>query len=207
MILNSALDKCTVPGVDASKIHLRDTSCTAVEANENSLKLTTGFSACGSTFGFSNEKLSLQNTLFIGHSIIDGRRRGREYEIDFSCTYNHLKTVSTAVQASDTKFDGLTFDIDSEQSMPFEFPGFLLQFYRSSDFEALVTTGTFQPGSPLFGEVAAATSFPEELAFSVTKCKAEDKAVSQALDFLNRCPVEGINFQFYPAQSDSRFTD
>ena len=121
---------CTVPGVDASKIHLRDTSCTAVEENENSFKLTTGFSACGSTFGFSNEKLSLQNTMFIGHSIIDGRRRGREYEIDFSCTYNHLKTVSTAVQASDTKFDGLTFDIDSEQSMPFEFPGFLLQFYR-----------------------------------------------------------------------------
>ena len=144
--------------------------------------------------------------MFIGHSIIDGRRRGREYEIDFSCSYNQLSTVSTAVQASDTKFDGLTFDINSEQPMDLEF-GFLLQFYRSINFEALVTTGTFQPGSPLFGEVASATSLPEELAFSVTKCKAEDNAISQALDFLDTCPVEGINFQFYPGQSDFRLTD
>merc|ERR1712037_682066 len=68
--------KCAVPGVDPSAISLIH-PCLAVEDSENTdfWKISTGFSECGSSFGFNSddETLTLSNAVMIGRPIVGGR--------------------------------------------------------------------------------------------------------------------------------------
>jgi len=197
------IDKCAVPDVDPTTIHFKDTSCFASEESSTTWKLTTSFSDCGSNFEFSDEKLMLQNTLSIGHSIVSGIRISRKYDIAFSCRFNlDAQTSSSTLRANDVKFDDVTFDINDGQPSDFSFE-FDLDFFKSEDFLNVVSDGSFQPGSPLFVKVSPTNALPEALTFSVNKCTAEDLALSQSLNILETCPtVPGIGFQFFQGQSD-----
>jgi len=197
------IDKCALTGVDASSIHLKDTACSATEVDANTWKIATGFSDCGSEFGFATDKLTLQNTLTIGHSIVTGRVISRKYEIDFSCNYNNIAEASTTIQASNTLYGDLTFDLNSAQpgDLSFEFE---LDFYHSDEYssQADLTNGAFQPGTLVYGKIAPTSALSDLLEFSVGKCTVEDKTIAQSLDILDTCPVEHTNFEFKDSQSD-----
>ena len=204
------IDKCAVPDVDPTTIHFKNTSCFASEENSTTWKLTTSFSDCGSNLDFSDEKLMLQNTLSIGHSIVSGQntsiRISRKYDIAFSCRFNVDAQTSSSLKANDVKFDDVKFDINDGQPFDFLF-GFDLDFFKSEDFLNVVSE-SFQPGSPVFAKVSPIDALPEALRFSVNKCTAKDLAVSQSLIILETCPtVPEIGFQFYQGQSALRLTD
>ena len=206
------IDKCALPGVDASAINFIDTTCAAVEDSENTdfWKISTGFSDCGSTFAFADEKLTLSNTLMIGKPTVGGRVVGRQYNIDFACNYNNIATASSTIKAVNTLFSEVVFDIDSTQPTDLSF-AFDLVFYESGAFLAAadLSDGAVQPGSPLFGEVAPQAALPGTFEFSVTKCTVEDLAIIQSLDILDVCPAQATGFGFESAQSGTtsvRFT-
>ena len=202
--------KCAVPGVDSSAISLIE-PCTAVEDSENTdfWKISTGFFECGSSFGFNadDEKLTLSNTVMIGRPTVSGRVVGRQYNIDFTCNFNNVATASSSINAVNTMFSEITFDLDSTQPTDLSF-AFDLAFYESNAFvtAADLSNGAFQPGSSLFGRVAPAETLPGTFEFSVSKCTVEDQAISGAvedrtLDILDVCPVQATNFGFEGAQS------
>jgi len=197
------IDKCALTGIDASSIHLKDTACSATEVDADTLKIATGFSDCESELGFSADKLTLSNTLTIGLSIVTGRVISRKYEIDFSCNYNNFADASTMIRASNVLFEDITFDLNDAQPAELAFE-FGLNFYESADFtsQADLTNGAFQPGTSLFGRIAPKSALAAALEFSVGKCTVEDTSISQSLDILDQCPVDGTAFQFRDLQSD-----
>ncbi|CBY07025.1 unnamed protein product [Oikopleura dioica] len=197
------IDKCAVPDVDPATIHLKDTACSATEENENTWKVVTGFADCGSEFGFAEEKLTLQNSLMIGPSIVAGRQQSRKFKIAFSCSYNDDVQASSTIRANDVLFEGVRFDINDAQPIDFSF-GFALDFYKSKEFTTLASDGQFQPGSPLFVKVVPTSALSDALEFSVNKCTVKDEVISQSADILNTCPVTGTNFEFLPVQKDYR---
>jgi hypothetical protein len=199
--------KCAVPGVDGpSAINLM--FCTAVEDSENTdfWKISTGFSECGSRFGYNSddEKLTLSNTLMIGRPIVAGRVVGRTYNIDFTCKFNNVATASSSINAVNTMSNEVTFDLESAQPTDLSF-AFDLAFYESNAFvtAADLINGAVQPGSPLFGQVAPAASLPAAFEFSVTKCTVEDRELSsdqvRSLDILDVCPAQATSFGFESA--------
>lgn len=198
------IDKCAVPGVDPSKIHLRSTesSCAAIEEDADSWKIFTGFFDCGTKLSFSEDKFALQNTLMIGNCIKEGLIVSRKYEIDFTCSYNNVAEASASIRASNVLHKGITFDINDAQPTDFSFD-FELEFYENDEFntKADLVNGAVQPGSLLFGKVAP-TSIGESLEFSVRKCTVEDKNIGQSLAILDTCPLEAVNFEFKESQSD-----
>ena len=199
------IDSCALPGVHPDTITFKDGVCSAVLDEEtNSFKISTGLNECGSELAFVDEKLTLQNTIKIGFSIIGGKRMSRKYEIDFGCKYNTVAEASAAIQFLDVMFDEISFDITAEQETAVSFE-FGLTFYESGAFatQADLTNGAFQPGSPLFAKVtppSVLSSVPIE--FSVTRCTVEDKKINQSLDILDTCPVVGTSFEFKDSQSD-----
>ncbi|CBY19522.1 unnamed protein product [Oikopleura dioica] len=198
-----AIDKCALTGVDPSSIHLKDTACFATEVNADTWNIATGFSDCGSELGFSADKLTLQNTLTIGYSVVTGRVISRKYEIDFSCSYNNIAEASTTIQASNVLYGDITFNLNDAQPAELSFD-FGLNFYESAEYtsQADLTSGAFQPGSSLYGRIAPTSALAASLEFSVGKCTVEDTSISQSLDILDQCPVDGTAFQFRDSQSD-----
>ena len=198
------IDKCALPGVDASAINFIDTTCAAVEDSENTdfWKISTGFSDCGSTFAFADEKLTLSNTLMIGKPTVGGRVVGRQYNIDFACSYNNIATASSSIKAVNTPFSEITFDIDSSQQEDLSFT-FNLAFYESGRYltAADLSDGAFQPGNPLFAQITPTETLPGAFEFSLKKCTVEDPAISQSLDIFNTCPAEGTGFDLLTLQS------
>ncbi|CBY42691.1 unnamed protein product, partial [Oikopleura dioica] len=145
----------------------------------------------------------LSDTLTIGLSIVTGRVISRKYEIDFSCNYNSFADASTMIRASNVLFEDITFDLNDAQPAELAFE-FGLNFYESADFtsQADLTNGAFQPGTSLFGRIAPKSALAAALEFSVGKCTVEDTSISQSLDILDQCPVDGTAFQFRDLQSD-----
>ena len=136
----------------------------------------------------------------LGKSIVGGRVVGRTYEIDFTCNYNNVAIASSSIKASNMIYSCVTFDVNDAQ--PFDMPFlFGLEFFKTDDYSTLIN-GYFEPGTPLFGEIAPTSDLPESLEFSVSKCTVEDKNIDQSLEILNMCPVEGVNFEFKKGQSD-----
>ncbi|CBY18417.1 unnamed protein product [Oikopleura dioica] len=198
------IDKCAVPGVDPATIHLKDSTCSAVEYTKDSWMVVAGFSDCGMELGFSDEKVTLENTLMLGKAIIDGRVVSRKYEIDFSCNYANVAKASSAVKASKYVYSCITFDVNDSQPFEMSFI-FGLDFYKSVKFtDPINSADNFELGSSLFGQVASTTALPDSLKFSVSKCTVQDKNIDQSVDVLDTCPVEGINFEFMESQSVDR---
>jgi len=199
--------KCAVPGVDPSAITLTN-ECVAIEDSGNAdfWRISTGFQECGSTFDYNSdvEKLQLSNTLVIGKPTVSGRVTGRQYNIDFACNFNNVATASSSINAVNTPFNEVTFDIDSTQPTDLSF-AFDLAFYESGAFvtAADLSNGAFQPGSSLFGRVAPTDTLPGAFEFSVSKCTVVDPAISQSLDILDTCPAPETNFVFADSQSDT----
>jgi len=195
------INKCAVEGVAQNEIHLKDSTCAATDETD-SWKISTGFDNCGTEFAYAAEKLTLQNTLSIGNSVVGGRVVSRKYDIDFTCNYNNLAEASSTIKASNNVFLGITFNINDGQpaDVPFDFG---LDFYESDAFSTVLdlTTGVFTPGVYLFGSIAPTTALAAPLEFSVGKCTVEDKTVSQNLAILDTCPVDEVDFSFKDSQS------
>jgi len=189
-------------------IHLKDSACAATQDpdNENIWKINTGFDNCGSEFGYASDvdKLTLSNTLSIGNSVVGGRVVSRRYDIAFICMFNNVAEATSSISASNTIYSELTFNINQEQPAELGFP-FNLNFYESEAFTTIadLTTGAFQPGAALFGSVTPASALPSSLMFSVGKCTVEDTTITQSLDVLDTCPVDGLSFEFKNTQSDA----
>ncbi|CBY07640.1 unnamed protein product [Oikopleura dioica] len=189
-----------------STIHLKDSTCSAVEytKDQDSWMVVAGFSDCGMELSFSDEKVTLENTLMLGKAIIDGRVVSRKYEIDFSCNYANVAKASSAVKASKYVYSCITFDVNDSQPFEMSFI-FGLDFYKSVKFtDPINSADDFELGSSLFGQVASTTALPDSLKFSVSKCTVQDKNIDQSVDVLKTCPVEGINFEFLDSQSVDR---
>ncbi|CBY13692.1 unnamed protein product [Oikopleura dioica] len=107
------------------------------------------------------------------------------------------------IRASNVLFEDITFDLNDAQPAELAFE-FGLNFYESADFtsQADLTNGAFQPGTSLFGRIAPKSALAAALEFSVGKCTVEDTSISQSLDILDQCPVDGTAFQFRDLQSD-----
>jgi len=200
------IDKCALPGVDATTIHLKDGSCAATQDTDNTeiWKINTGFDNCGSEFGYASDvdKLTLSNTLSIGSSVIGERVVSRKYDIDFTCMYNNVAEATSSISASNDVFTGVTFDINQPQPTDIAFP-FDLNFYESEAFTTIadLSTGAFTPGAALFGKITPTSALPSSLEYSVGKCKVEDTTIPASLDILDTCPVEGVNFSFKDSQT------
>ena len=68
-----SIDKCVVPGVDATALHLNDESCAAVADGETHWKIESSTVAgCGATASFENDAFQIANTLYIGNSVVNG---------------------------------------------------------------------------------------------------------------------------------------
>ena len=103
-----------------------------MEEDENSWILETGFSDCGSDFGFSGDQITFSNSLLVGHKDNGGIRRNRKYEIDFACNYNSVSSVSKSFNTNDVQITA-SFDINDIQQVSLSF-GFALDFFESNDF-------------------------------------------------------------------------
>jgi len=160
-------------------------------------------SNCGSEFGFSEDKLTLSNTLSIGYSIVGGRVVGRKYEVDVSCNNKNIGPPSSLIRASNAVFGDISFDLNDAQPVELSFE-FGLNFYESAEYtsQADLTNGAFQPGTSLYGKISPTSDFADSLEFSVGKCTVEDTNIAQSLDILDTCPVAGTKFEFRDNQSD-----
>jgi len=186
-------------------MHLKDSTCSAGRVDDSSpWLLSAGFADCGSELAYSDGKFTLSNTLAISSPVVGGRVVGRQYEIDFTCTYNSGATAATTIKARSEVYTELTFDINDVQPADLSFE-FGLNFFQSDAFTtaADLVGGSFTPGAPLYGEITPTSALPASTQFSVTRCAVADTAIFASLYILDTCPVEGTSFEFKDAQSDA----
>ena len=198
------VDKCVVGDDEQGLIHLKDSFCDAVDENESTWKLATGFADCGSQVGFFENKLTVENTLMIGTEKRTGNgvlRLVNKYEVNFACKYNDFATAS---ERSNEVSESVTFDINDEAPDDIDLSfGFTLQPYESIDFitKADLAEGSVLIGSPVYMRISPENPLPVSLEFSVHHCTVEDKSVAEKISILNSCPLEGLNFLFKNGQS------
>ena len=84
-----SIDKCVVPGVDATALHLNDETCAAVADGETHWKIESStVTGCGATASFENNFFQFANTLHIGNSVVNNAVFGRNAAVGFVCNYN-----------------------------------------------------------------------------------------------------------------------
>ena len=92
-----SIDKCVVPEVPATALHLNDASCMGVEQSESQWKIeSNSVHGCGSSATFDQGVLRFGNALHIGKPVANGIVFGRSAEVGFSCNY---KSQASAVSS------------------------------------------------------------------------------------------------------------
>ena len=194
------IDKCVASDVEQNMIHLRSSTCGAIEESDSKWKILAGFSDCGTEVSFVDNKLAVENQLMIGSAIIDGFRLKNKHEIGFTCKYNNVATVSKSFNAA---AESVVFDINDEAPAELSF-GFILQPYESDDYISVadMSTGSALIGSSLYLRVSPENELPESLEFSLHKCSVEDEEIDTKITILDSCPLfPGLNFRFKNEQS------
>ena len=83
------IDKCVVPDVDASALHLNDASCAAVAEGDDHWKIeSSSVAGCGAEGSLEDSVFTFANALHIGQSVRNGMVFGRRATVGYACKYN-----------------------------------------------------------------------------------------------------------------------
>ena len=149
------LDKCAVPGVDASAIHLNDEACVAVAEGETHWKVeSTTVAGCGATASFANDQFTFANTLKIGNGVVNGLVFGRNAAVNFVCNYNAQVSASSNFISSNIE-SSVSFDAGDVNENAIDFL-FTFSFYETGDYQTTVdfSTSPVAVGSTLYGKTS-----------------------------------------------------
>ncbi|CAG5104751.1 Oidioi.mRNA.OKI2018_I69.chr1.g1505.t1.cds [Oikopleura dioica] len=184
-----SIDKCAVPGVEASDIHLNDPSCAAVEDGETHWTIESStVTGCGASASFGNDVFSFANVLHIGNSVVNNLVFGRNAAVDFVCNYNSQVSASSNFVSSNI-VSSVSFDAGDVNDNAIDFL-FTFSFYETADYQTTVDFAT-NPAA-----INAPVSIPDT-AFVVQSCSVSDDAIvgSNANLVENNCPVDnGLGF-------------